>query len=118
MSESPQPDLDIFRVLLFRNDARELLLETANEGLRLPSIEIPRYSRVGEEVTRAIEAHWGLIACCLFCLPEDASHPNRYQVAELYGRAVCPGGMNWIPVVSVVESNLVEHSDFSAIQAS
>ncbi len=118
MSESPQSDLDIFRILLFRNDATELLLETANDCWRLPSIQIPLHSRAGEEVTAAIEVHWGLTACCLFCLPENASHPNRYQVAELYGRAAPPAGMNWIPVVSVVESDLAEHSDFAAIQAS
>ena len=55
MRTSTQLDHDPFRILLYRRDGCEFLLETEGEGLQLPIISIPKHTRVAEELTKAIK---------------------------------------------------------------
>ncbi len=121
MCQSPQSDHDAFRVLLYRNDSAEVLVETADNGLRLPAVVISRRARVAEEITAAIEKRWNVVAYCLFVLPSDtySRGPVRYQVAELSQIDSKPSaGMHWILPESLSAGRFAEVADFDAIQES
>ncbi len=121
MCTSTQLDENICRILLYRNDATELLLETTPGGLGVPVLPVPTRTRIAEEITAAINSAWGLDTYCMFSLPGGAHSfaPTPCQVVE-----VCrPGtstlaGMHWVPVASLSASSF-EHSDaFEVIQTS
>jgi hypothetical protein len=121
MYMSLQSDHDTFRVLLYRNQATELLLEEAENSLRIPTVTIPGHSRVAEQITAAVEERWNLVTCCLFSFPNlgNANASTCCQVAEVcHSDPGPPAGMHWLPVNSLSISQFTEPVDFAAIQHS
>jgi Phosphotransferase enzyme family len=117
MSPYPQPDCDCIRVVLFRKEAGEVLLEETDDGSALPSVLVSAHSRVAEELTSTIETLWGLSIYCLFDLPDgsDAEQGVRYQVAEARGPAhEVPRAMHWASISSLTDC---PNADVAAIQA-
>jgi len=121
MCTTPQLDYDLFRILLCRKGASELLLDSAPDGFRLPVVAIPAHARIAEEVTAAVKRLWDLDAYCLFPLspPGPANAQLHVQVAEsCEPEANAPPGMRWLPVTSLstgafadaCESEVVERS--------
>jgi hypothetical protein len=116
MRTSPHCEHDPFRILLYRNGATELLVETPSSWLRLPSLSIPRYSRVAEELTAVIKDSWGLETYCLFSL---AANSPGYAVLETSRRdAGHPAGMSWMPVHSLPSKVFADHEDLAAVNNS
>jgi Phosphotransferase enzyme family len=113
-------DVDVFRVLLYQNNATELLLGRSEGGYRLPEIAIPVHTRTAEEITAAIRKTWNLETYCLFSLPHDSSSEAlRYQVVEACRLdAIGATRMRWLPVRSLSFDSFACPSDFSAIQES
>jgi hypothetical protein len=121
MGTPAQFDHDVFRILLYRNDATEILLEINSDGLRIPSVLVPAHSRIAEEITAAIRSGWNLQTVYLFTLPLDGlSHdPIHYQVVESCRlEPTPPAGMQWHPVLSLSVDNLQDPEDSAAIQNS
>lgn len=121
MSTTTQFDQDLFRILLYQNNATELLLETAPDGLRLPVVSVSAHLRVAAEVTAAIKSSWNLRTYCLFpFLSDSPSHaPVRCQVVEVcQPDARPPAGMQWLPVISLSGESFEDLGDFAAIQSS
>ena len=121
MCTFPQSDHDHFRTLLYRNHASEILVETTDNGRRLPTVAIPRRTRVAAEITATIQSRWNLAACCLFSLPSDAFSQDwpRYQVAEVGAEgSKSPSGMQWFTTESLNAEPLAESADLVAIQQS
>jgi hypothetical protein len=119
MSPPLQFGCESIRVLVFRKQASELLVEHTEKGSALPWLQIPSYSRVAEQLTSATERLWGLSVCCLFELagPGNTS-PGRYQVAEaarIIGHV--PNEMRWVPVTSDIGVEFQDHADVAAIHA-
>jgi Phosphotransferase enzyme family len=112
---------DLFRILLYRNKATELLLETTVEGLCVPTVQVPQHARIAEEVTAAIKNGWNLTTVCLFPISGDqlTSHALRYQVLELsWDGAEPPAGMRWVPVALQSTADFRDSQDFEAVQRS
>jgi hypothetical protein len=117
MGTRPQSDGDLFRILLYRNDATELLLAMTPDGLGLPAIRVPAYTRAAEEITVAIKISWNLETYCLFSLPSRAA--VHYQVVELFqSNTSGPAEMQWLPVLSLSAGAFALATDFAAIQNS
>lgn len=121
MRSPTQPDHVLFRILLYRKDENEILLETTWEGFRLPVLNVPAHTRTAEEVTSAIRSTWNLETYCLFSL-SDSARPQalvRDQAAEAcYPNCGCPAGMEWLPVASLSEGVFQSPSDFTAVDNS
>jgi hypothetical protein len=121
MCQSSQSEHDAFRILLYRNDSAKVLVETTDNGLRLPAIVIPPRARVAEEITAAIEKRWNVVAYCLFLLPSDTCSRElaRYQVAEVSRADSKPRAeIRWVPTESLSAGQFAEAADFEAIQKS
>jgi hypothetical protein len=121
MSARTQSGNELFRILLYRNDATEILLETTWEGFRLPVTPIPPHRRVAEELTAAIRSAWNFETYCLFPLangvPPHASVHD--QVMEICNpEADTPARMQWFTVDLLSAGSFQSPSDFAAIQSS
>jgi len=121
MRTSTQLDHDLYRVLLYRHDACELLLESTADGLELPVVPLPRFTRVAEKLTAGIKDRWNLDTCCLFPVLEGISSSVSvpFHVVELSSReAETPAAMRWLAATSLSAADFRDHDDFVAVQAS
>ncbi len=121
MSTPTQLDHDLFRVLLYRKDAAELLLEARPNGLRVPTVAIPSHTRIAQQITAAIKSSWDLDTCCLFPLPctESSASPLCYQVLEIRPpKSEPPAGMRWLPIDTALTAVSEDDADFGAVQDS
>jgi hypothetical protein len=120
MSTHKQLDVDVYRILLYRSDATELLLGRSPAGFRLPEIAIPPHTRAAEEITAAIKRSWKLETICLFFVGRNGpSESPRYQVAEVCRLdAGAFTGARWLPVPSLLADSFEYATDFSAIAES
>jgi hypothetical protein len=121
MHTSTQLDYDLYRVLLYRRDASELLLESTADGLELPVVPLPRFTRVAEKLTAGIKDRWNLDTCCLFPVLEGISSSVSipFHVVELSSReAETPAAMGWLAATSLSAADFRDHDDFVAVQAS
>jgi len=113
MSSSSPLDHDFFRILLYRRNGKELLLMQASKSLALPTIPIPRHSRVAQRIREAIRKDWELDSCCLFSVGDRYS--PAYAV-ELCGEASThPAKRHWLPVDSLTARDFSEAQDFHVI---
>jgi len=121
MSTPTQLGHVLFRILLYRNDAAEILLETTSEGFRLPVLCVPAHRREAEEITGAIRTSWNLETYGLFRLPAAVSaHPfvHDYVVESCQADTDGPLGMEWLSMGSLSVEAFQTRSDFAAIQNS
>jgi hypothetical protein len=121
MNAPTQSGNDLFRILLYRNDVKEILLVTTWEGFSLPVMPIPPHRRVAEELTAAIRSAWNLETYCLFPLPNGVP-PHALvhdQVMEIgHPEADTPARMQWFTVDLLSAGSFQSPSDFAAIQDS
>lgn len=119
MNAPIQSGNQLFRILLYRDDATEILLETTWEGFRLPVMPIPAHRRVAEELTAAIRSAWNLETYCLFALPNGVP-PHALvhdQVLEIcHPEADAPARTQWFTVDLLSAGSFQSPSDFAAIQ--
>lgn len=116
-----QLDHDLFRILLYRKDATEILVETKPDGLHLPLVSVPAHTRTAEQITTAIQHMWNLETCCLFPLSREGSSEARvrYQVAEAcHIDADVPARMKSLAVASLSPDAFEDSSQYEAIERS
>jgi len=117
MSISNQLDHGLFRILLHRNRATELLLETSPDAFRLPCVPIPAHTRVAQELTGSIKTSWNLETYCLFTLPYSSN--GLHAVLEAFGpKSESPYGMRWVPVATLSAHDFEDGVDFAILQDS
>jgi hypothetical protein len=117
----PQLDQDLFRILLYRNRATELLVETSSGAFRLPFFQIPAHTRLADELTQSIRASWNLQTYCLFTLPSRiaSSSNGRHAVLEARGsRTEPPNGMRWVGVAMLSANDFEDGVDFATLRDS
>jgi hypothetical protein len=121
MCIQPQVDHDLFRVLLYRKRATELLLETSSSAFRLPFVPVPARTRVAQELLESIKTSWNLETYCLFTLPSEISSKPavRYVVLEdCLVSEQTPPGMQWLGISALCEKDFGDSDDLAAIQSS
>lgn len=112
---------NLFRILLYRNDAAEILLETSTEGFRLPILPAPTHRREAEEITAAIRTSWHLETYALFRLPASGpDHPfvRDYVLEACQGDSDGPLRMEWLSIDRLSVDAFQSPSDFAAIRNS
>src|ERR1700733_5738526 len=112
---------DLVRILLYRRDATEILVETTTEGCRFPILPIRAHRREAEEVTGAIRTSWNLETYGLFRLPAAATSPpcvHNYVVEACRPDADCPSPMEWMAVHRLLVDAFLSAADLDTIQNS
>ena len=116
---TPVPaNMEVWRIVLLRKNACEFLVFETDSALRLPTVEIPAYSRVALELNSRIKTLWGLDVYSLYPIPSaDGPQPTRYYVVEAlpFGDAA-PETARWISLYDVENFFHSDRSDFAAIQ--
>jgi hypothetical protein len=122
MKLTQQSDRETYRAIVLGLGGTEMLLARAGAGFLLPSVEIPRWQRVAENMTVAIRNEWGQEAVCLFNPtvngPATSANDHNYQVMECYGHTKSHPRAEWVPVLSVSERTFVDSADQVAVQRS
>jgi hypothetical protein len=122
MESTQQSDRETYRAIVLGQGGNELLLKPAGEGFLLPSVEIPRWQRLAENMTVAIRNEWGQEAVCLFN-PDvrarvNAPNVHNYQVMECSGPTRPHPGAEWVRVSSLSERTFANPADQVAVQRS
>lgn len=110
MSTRQQIDRDTYGLIITRRDGSELLCFP--DGLRysLPSVDIPRWQRVAEQINSEAKERWNLDAYSLstfFCgKPSGTFSPIQFQVMEcIRSNDHVPHLAHWIPLSSLTDSS-------------
>lgn len=112
-------ETEVWRLIVLRRNASELLLFQNDRGFRLPRIEIPAHGRVALALNAQIKALWSLEAYSLYPLPATApgGAAARYHVVEaLQYEALAPRTAQWISICNATANHFIEHQDFTAIE--
>src|SRR5271157_4689405 len=122
MESTQQSDRETYRAIVLGQSGHELLLKPAGDAFLLPSVEIPRWQRLADNMTAAIRNEWGQEAICLFnpsvSAPVTSANEPNYQVMECYGPTKSHPRAEWVPVLSVSEGTFVDSADQVAVQRS
>lgn len=114
-----QLDHENCHVVVFSQDGTDVLLKSVDAGFVFPSIEIPRWQRLAENLTAALKRDWGCDAVCLFT-PNDPSQDsnsngNRYEAMECW-RNESTGEANWKPIRSLTAKTFQNEAEFRVLE--
>ncbi len=109
-----------YRVIVLSPDGKDILVVPDGNQFALPSVEIPRWQRVAENLTEIVKAEWGEEVVCLFeldDLPRSSEAGIHYQAAEHWRTVGVPKiPARWIPVESLSKESLASADEYLAIQ--
>ena len=109
---------DLYRLLLLRKGGSEILVTGEPAYLHLPSVEIPRWERIAENLTAKVWERYRLPAICLFALESQDSPTTRYQVVDIpESVSETPAATWWMRSASLTEGGFADEQDAVAIAA-
>jgi phosphotransferase family enzyme len=122
LTTAEQTACETYRVVVLGQSGTEVLVVPDGDRFALPSVNIPRWQRVAENLTAAVETDWGEEVVCLF-EPDAAASTDapgiHYQAAEHWrvsGKPKMP--TQWVPFSALAHDSLIGASDYPAIQQS
>lgn len=120
MQSALQFDVESCRVIVFGQNRTEILLVWRETGFQLPSVEVPRWQRLAENLTSAVKRQWNCEAVCLFA-SRGRSGSNcvatSYQIMECLDRpARNASNAVWARISSLSEDSFTEAADHAALQ--
>ena len=117
---APPAPQDLYRILLLRKNASELLVAGERPQFTLPCVEIPKWERVAENMNAVVGKRYGISPVCLFAtnlsaIAADGEQP-LYQVMETREADVAaPEGTSWLPVDSFSDQSFADEQDSLAL---
>lgn len=122
MDTAIQREHETYRVIVLSSDGRSVLLDPDHDRFALPSVEIPCWQRVAENLAEAVSTEWGEEIVCLFeldDLPGTHGAGVHYQAARHWRTVGVPKTpTRWVSVGSLSKESLAGLSDHLAIQQS
>jgi hypothetical protein len=117
-----QPEHENYRVIVLSPNGKDILVVPDGNQSALPSVKVPRWQRVAENLTEAVKTDWGEEVVCLFELDDLAGTGDdgiRYQAAERWRTVAVPKVLTrWIPVEGLSKDSPISADDYLAIQRS
>jgi hypothetical protein len=117
----PQETLETSRVILLRlpKGGPEVFLGGKERRHALPEFQTPRWQRVAERLSAAVEESCRIKAVSLSSLalyPATGPEQISYQVMEAYDYLTeSPDDKQWVPVDTLVENDFSDRNDFHAV---
>jgi hypothetical protein len=116
LASTAQNEREAYRVIVLGPSGAEVLLVPNGERHVLPSVEIPRWQRVAENLTMAVKSEWGEEVVGMFELPVT-NDGLQYQAAEhLCTRCDSKMPTRWFPVSALGHDSLIDVHDTEAIE--
>jgi len=122
LATAEKNECETYRVIVLGQNGSEVLVAPNGDRFALPAVNIPRWQRVAENLTAAVNAEWGEEVICLIepDVPASANTTGtHYQAAEHWrtsGRPKVP--TQWVPFSALAHDSLIGASDYLAIQQS
>jgi hypothetical protein len=115
-----QSEYENYRAIVCSPDRTEILLIAEEDGFRLPSVEIPHWERIAENLCAAVKNKWNCEAVCLFMLQEvlsgDCCDGRHYQIMESCNRHdACRGEGVWAPISSLSRQSFHDAEEYAAL---
>jgi aminoglycoside phosphotransferase (APT) family kinase protein len=121
MSAQQQINRDTYRLIITRRHASELLCFPDGPHYALPSIDIPRWQRVAEQINSEVKKRWDLDTYSLFSFagePPADSSSHEFQVMVCnYPNGLLPPLACWVPLSSLTGTSFQDSGDFRNIHA-
>jgi hypothetical protein len=122
MTQSPQTQLDRWRIIIPNRSVSEILVIEEATGLRLPEVNIPKNQRVAWHLNHKIKGNWNLGVISIVPVETSASSNGDvlvdYHVAELVPtNTLVPRGMRWASTSSLAQDRLPDVQDRTALCA-
>ncbi len=119
MQPPQQSERELVHAIILSPRGSEVLLKKTDEGLVLPSVEIPRWERVAENLTATLKREWGCDAICLFT-PKGrpvnlGSDCNHYEVMQCWQDAERTPEAAWFPLLSLAINSFGDMEQFQRI---
>jgi Phosphotransferase enzyme family len=120
MESQHQSERETCRAVVLGHEATEILLKTSGAGFVLPSVEIPRWERLAENLTAALKRDWTCDAVCLFT-PTHSSHggdsqDRHYEVLECWNACGRSAEALWFPLNSLASNGFADAEEFRVIE--
>jgi len=120
MPTAVQGEREVFRVIVLSPDGKDILVVPDRNRFVLPSVEIPRWQRMAENLAAAVRNDWKEEVVCLFelnDLPGTYGPGVHYQIAQHWGGVGVPRILTkWIPVATLSKDSPIDVTDHSAVQ--
>ena len=122
MVNAGQDEFETYRVIVLDRSGAEILLVPDRDRYTLPSVSIPRWQRVAENLTVRFKLEWDHEVVCLFTLDNRAvveDNQIQYQIAEQWrSLAGSRSTAQWLEETSLTEDLFVDRSDYTAVRDS
>ena len=122
MDMPQQIERDVYSLIITRRNGSELLCFP--DGLRysLPSVDIPRWQRVAEQINSEVEKRWNLDAYSLSTFlcdkPEETFFPTQFQIMEcVRPNGHAPRTAHWVSLSSLTDSSFRDSEILTNIHA-
>lgn len=113
-----ESESDSYRVVILDGSGTKVRVHLDGDRYALPSVGVPRWQRIAENITGALKNEWGEEVVCLFTpdLTSDGSSRLAYEVTEHWRSVGTPRlPMRWQPVSEIFQDCFADHCDYSAI---
>src|SRR5690242_21245593 len=101
--QPPQDPGEIYRLIVTRRNAGEILFSQEGFCWTLPQIAIRPRQRVAEQLVPNISEKWGLETYCLFVPNKNGSGPKCAVMESVRHHDKAPSGTGWMPAPAVTE---------------
>lgn len=123
MLTQPQPDYDVYRIILLDPSGQQVLLLSDRGRFQVPLVQIPRFQRIAAHLTAAVKNDLCHPAVCLFSMSVDALGDALdkvpCQVMECIGAPHdLPDRAYWLPISSLQEVSLDDPTQYRAVAQS
>jgi thiamine kinase-like enzyme len=110
VSPQQQIDSDMYTLIITRRNGSELLCFLDGFRYSLPSVHIPRWQRVAEQINSEVKKRWNLDAYSLSTFicnkPVETSSPIQFQILEcIQPNSHMPPLAHWILLSSLTDSS-------------
>ncbi len=111
---------DVYRLVVFDAAGTAVLLEPEGDEYRLPTVEIPKFTRPAKEVTETLRKSWNMSSVFLFSgLLQESSDADYFAVLESKnGLQLSPSGMNWFTIHHALSNLLLLEEEHQAVKSS
>jgi Phosphotransferase enzyme family len=123
MNRDEQTDREIYRLIITRRRAAEILLEPSGSGWGLPRLEVQSGQRLAEQLTAGTKEEWCLETYCLFIpgyvtAPENALREKYVLMESIKQNDSAPTSTYWVPSTVAIREATLPGDECAAVRSS